>query len=117
MHLLTIEELKEWSALRVVLDSFGWIARRVEQSAVPHHSIVLCVFKFGSERADTNSLGLIGGAGMIPLRGSKLHQRWGDFGQSRFIPAAYANIAESEDERERLLQGLPGPIEISSPAL
>ncbi len=41
MHALNTQDLKDWSALRLVLNYYSWLGRRVGDSTVPDSSIIL----------------------------------------------------------------------------
>ena len=114
LHGLSPESLREWSSLRVVLNSFGWLARRVGDNSVPESSVVFAVCETEPGRAGVNELGLLGRSGMVPLRGTRLAERWGRSWQNRFHLVERARMAESREDYERLLKGLEDPIDEAS---
>lgn len=106
LHAISAQELRDWSAMRIVLASYGWLARRVGDYTVPDSSVIFSVFKSKERLEGANSLGLLGKAGMVPLRGAKLEQRWGRSWSSRFKYADKATMSETTEDYEKLLQGI-----------
>jgi len=106
IHSLNPNDLKDWSALRIVLSSFGWLARRVGDYTVPESSVIFAVFKADAGLEGVNSLGLLGKMGMVPFRGSRLQDRWGKNWAQRFLCVASATMAETTDDYEKLLKGI-----------
>ena len=108
---LPLEDVRDWSALRVVLNSFGWLARRVGDYTVPESSLIFAVFKAEEPGAQTNELGLFGRPGMVPLRATRVAMKLGRFWSSRFVPVNSASMAETEEDYQRLLKGIEEPAE------
>lgn len=106
IHGLTLDEIRDWSAFRVILESFSWLGRRVGDYTVPANSVIFCVFKAAEGVRGRNEHGLVGMPGMVALRGSRLEERWGGFWSSRFTQAEEAKMAETKEDFERLMQGL-----------
>ncbi len=106
IHQLNPNDVKDWSALRIVLSSYGWLARRVGDYTVPDSSIIFAVFQADASHDGVNSLGLLGKQGMVPFRGSKLHERWGRNWASRFLFVNSATMAETTEDFEKLLKGI-----------
>jgi hypothetical protein len=106
IHSLNPNDLKDWSALRIVLSSFGWLARRVGDYTVPESSVIFAVFKAEAGLEGINSLGLLGKVGMVPFRGSRLQDRLGKNWANRFVYVASATMAETTDDYEKLLKGI-----------
>ncbi len=106
LHQLPVPDLHDWLALRVILSSYGWLASRVGDYSVPSTSVILTVFKADRPLVNMNELGLLGRSGMVPLRGSKLINRWGRGWSSRFTYVRKATMAESRDDFEKLLKGI-----------
>lgn len=67
LHQIPEANLKDWSALRLVLNAFGWLARRVGDYSVPPSSVIFGVFKAGSNFPDANEYGYVGHEGMVAL--------------------------------------------------
>lgn len=111
LHNLSESEVRDWSALRIVLTSYGWLARRVGDYTVPESSIIFAVFKSREPLAGANSLGLVGTSGMVPFRGAKLEARWGSSWSSRFTYADKATMAESTEDYEKLMKGIEEKLE------
>ena len=111
LHALAEVDVRDWSALRIVLTSFGWLARRVGDYTVPESSIIFAVFKSREPLPGANSLGLVGKAGMVPFRGAKLEARWGGSWSARFAYADKATMAEATEDFEKLMKGFEEKIE------
>jgi hypothetical protein len=106
IHHISPTDLRDWLALRTVLSAYGWVASRVGDYSVPHTSIIFAVFRSAVPLEGVNSLGLLGRPGMVPLRGSKLAERWGSQWSSRFTFVDKATMAESTEDYGKLLQGI-----------
>jgi hypothetical protein len=74
--------------------------------SVPTTSIIFAVFKADRPLAHMNTLGLLGRPGMVPVRGSKLIDRWGRNWSARFTYVKKATMAETQDDYEKLLKGI-----------
>lgn len=97
--------LREWSALRIVLNNFGWLARRVGDYSVPESSLIFAVLKSDDAGSGVNAAGLIGAPAMVPLRATQLQERWGRNWQSRAAVVQSATMAETEDDYQKLMRG------------
>lgn len=106
LHGVLRDDLRDWAAFRVVLMSYGWLARRVGDYTVPESSVIFSVFKAEGAHDEANGLGLIGRRGMVPIRGSRLEDRWGKQWAQRFTLVASATMAESTEDFEKLLKGI-----------
>ena len=106
LHGMPAEDLRDWLALRVILSAYGWLASRVGDYSVPTTSIIFAVFKADRPLAHMNTLGLLGRPGMVPVRGSKLIDRWGRNWSARFTYVKKATMAETQDDYEKLLKGI-----------
>jgi hypothetical protein len=106
LHSLNPDEIAEWSALRNILASFGWLARRVGDYTVPESSVIYSVFKTPAGYPGANSLNLIGKTGLVPLRGSKFREIWGADWDRRFQCFQRATMSETKEDFERVLQGI-----------
>lgn len=106
LHGMRRDDLSDWLALKVVLSSYGWLASRVGDYSVPETSTIFAVFKPENQLEGTNSLGLLGKSGMVPVRGSKLAPRWGRQWANRFVYVRKVTMAETVEDYEKLLQGI-----------
>jgi hypothetical protein len=106
IHALNPNDVRDWSALRIVLSSYGWLARRVGDYTVPDSSLIFAVFQADASLDGVNSLGFLGKLGMVPFRGSKLHERWGRNWANRFLFVNGATMAETTEDFEKLLKGI-----------
>lgn len=105
-HGMNKSDLSDWLALKVVLSSYGWLASRVGDYSVPETSTIFAVFKPESPIEGTNSLGLLGKPGMVPVRGSKLSPTWGRQWANRFVYVRKVTMAETPEDYQKLLQGI-----------
>ena len=92
--------------MRVILNSHGWLARRVGDYSVPESSIVFGILRGCAKDQQPNDLGLVGQPGMIPIRASRFEGRWGRDWSRRFIYARSANMAETREHYEKLMKGI-----------
>lgn len=110
MHGVSPDVVRDWSALRIVLTSYGWLARRVGDYSVADSSVIFAVFRadpaYSNSYKDVNALGLLGRPGMVPFRGSKLEERWGRNWAHRFLYVGGVTMAESTEDYEKLLAGI-----------
>ncbi|MBX7137242.1 MAG: hypothetical protein K1X83_04590 [Oligoflexia bacterium] len=106
-HGLAIDDLKDWSALRIVFNTFGWLGRRVGDYTVPESSVIYSVFSVNTEAGAASSTRRIGQTGMVAFRASRLESKWGRGWNSRFTRVDSAAMAEGREEYERLLAGKP----------
>jgi hypothetical protein len=106
LHALDPADIQDWSALRNILASFGWLARRVGDYTVPESSIIFSVFKTPANYPGANNLNLIGKSGLVPLRGSKFREVWGADWDRRFQNFQRATMSESQEDFERVLRGI-----------
>lgn len=104
-HETSVDAMRMWSSLRVVLNSFGWLGRRVGDFSVPESSVILAASRVDEGVPDANSHGFIGRRGLVPLRGSKIFDRWGADWRDRFAAVRYVTMAETEEEFSRRLRG------------
>jgi hypothetical protein len=115
LHSLALEDLKDWSALRNILVSFGWLARRVGDYTVPESSVIFSVFKAPAGYPGANALNLVGKSGLVPLRGTKFEEIWGSDWDRRFQSFQRATMSESREQFEQALKGIKE--EVSEEAL
>jgi hypothetical protein len=106
LHGMSAHDLHDWLALRVVLSAYGWLASRVGDYSVPTTSIIFAVFRADRPLPHMNGLGLLGRPGMVPVRGSKLIDRWGRNWSARFTYVRKATMAEAQEDYEKLLKGI-----------
>lgn len=99
------QEVKDWCALRVVLNSHGWLARRVGNRAVPDSSVIFCILKIDHDHFPVNEKGRAGLEAVVPLRGSRLEARLGKSWSSLFPEASMAKLAETRQEYQLFLEG------------
>ena len=104
-HSLSIDLVREWSSMRIILDGFGWLARRVGQSSVPESSLVFTVVEAPGARG-ANAKGLLGNSAVVPLRATRVASELSNMWHTRFQCGDKAAMAETREEFDRLLQGL-----------
>ena len=105
-HEITEKEAREWSALRSVVSSFGWLAKRVGDYSVPESGVIYTVFKVTPGEHGTDSLGIFGKSGMVPFRATRLAEKWGKGWATRFPRVLSATMAENKEDFNRKLQGI-----------
>lgn len=110
-HDLSEESVADWSALRIVLNQFGWLAHRVGDYTVPESSVIFAVLSDVRSNQPLNHLGLLGKPGMVPFRATRCIARWGADWVQLFTPAGAANMAETGEQFERLMNGVIDEIE------
>ena len=101
LHGVSLELLKAWSPLRAVLSNFAWLARRVGNSSVPDSALVFVVLKAMEGAAQSGDV--VGKCAMVPLRGSRLRERFGPSWQSHFVLVDAVAMAENREEFEHLI--------------
>ena len=111
LHNISPQEIKDWSSLRVVLNSYGWLGRRVSDRSVPESSVVFSISNVGNDFPGANSIGLLGNSGVVPLRSTRLEERWGKLWATRFMQVGPTRMAESTKDFERLLTGVEDEVE------
>jgi len=105
-HAVSVDDVRAWSALRLVLNSFGWLARRVGDSTVPETSLVAGILSVGVGAPGANALGLVGQPGLVPLRGSHLEAVWGRGWRDRFTLVDRIRTAETKEDFDKRMQGV-----------
>ncbi len=110
-HEISAADVRDWSTLRVVLNSFGWLGRRVGDYTVPESSIVSLVFKVDPGMPGANEFSRLGRHGMVAFRGTRLEAKWGKFWQTRFIPVLGVTMAETPEDYDQLMKGIEKELE------
>jgi hypothetical protein len=106
LHSLNPDDIRDWSTLRNILASFGWLARRVGDYTVPESSVIFSVFKTPANYPGANALNLVGKIGLVPLRGSKFREIWGGDWDRKYQVFQRATMSESREDFERVLKGI-----------
>jgi hypothetical protein len=104
-HTVSMDVVKDWSALRVVLQMFGWLARRVGDYTVPPSSLIFVALKLEQRTPECNELGLLGARGMVPLRATRLIDEFGKQWSLKFVRATRAKMAVTPEQLEKFLKG------------
>jgi len=99
-------EMREWAVYRTVLNSYGWLARRVGNFSVPLSSLIHGVFKAECVVSDKNDRGLFSRRGMVAIRGSRLQELWGKNWFHRFDIISNPSIADGDADVTQKLLGL-----------
>lgn len=105
-HGMTTADIRDWSTLRVVLNSFGWLGRRLGDYTVPESSLVSVVFRVDPGMPGANEFSRIGKHGMVAFRGTRLEAKWGKFWQTRFISVLGVTMAETSEDYDQLMKGI-----------
>jgi hypothetical protein len=111
LHGYSERDIRDWSAMRIVLTSYAWLARRVGDYTVPESSLIFAAFKAREPLPGANDLGLLGKSGLVPFRGARLESRRGASWHSRFLFADKATMSETQEDFEKLMQGLEEKLE------
>ncbi len=102
---LTTADLKDWSTLRVVLQMYGWLARRVGDYTVPPSSLILVAIRPEEVTKECNDLGLLSRRGIVPLRATRLAEHFGKQWHVQLERAQRARMAVTFEQLERLMRG------------
>lgn len=105
-HGIPADEVREWSTMRNILASHGWLARRVGDYTVPESSVIFSVFKAPAGYPAANPLGLFGKSALVPLRGGKFSELWGQMWDARFQAFSRATMSESREDFDKLMRGI-----------
>lgn len=103
LHKISMEDLRDWSALRIVLNNYSWLARRVGNRSVPESSLAFVTFKSDDPRFRANDKGVVGMPGTVPLRGTRLDSQFGKSWANRYVAATDIHLAETEEDYGKLL--------------
>jgi hypothetical protein len=104
-HGVAVQDVKDWSTMRVVLQMFGWLARRVGDYTVPPSSLILVAVSPEERSAECNDLGLIARSGMVPLRATRLIERFGKQWSLQLERLSRARMAMSREQLDRVMRG------------
>ena len=99
------QALREWSSLRLILNNFGWLARRVGDYSVPEAALIFAVMQSEAGDPAANEHGLIGAPAMVALRAGRFEERWGKSWRSRVKQVIAATMAENKEDYSRLMRG------------
>lgn len=111
-HNLKESDVRDWGVLRIALNSFAWLGRRVGDYTVPPTSLIFAVFSPEPDMGDQNSLGLVGRRGMVAFRTRRLEERFGKSWRASFIPVNWAKMAENVEDYQKLLNGADEIVDI-----
>jgi hypothetical protein len=112
MHSLKQEDVQDWGVLRLALNSYAWLGRRVGDYTVPPSSLIFAVFSPELQMSDQNSIGLVGRSGMVAFRTRRLEERFGRGWRTNFIPVHWAKMAENPEDYQKLLSGVVEIIDV-----
>jgi hypothetical protein len=119
-HNMTAADIRDWSTLRIILNSFGWLGRRVGDYTVPESSIITVVFRVDPGMPGANEFSRLGKRGMVAFRGTRLEAKWGTFWHTRFLPVLGVTMAETAEDYSQLMKGIEKELEdeeIAPPAV
>lgn len=105
LHNLKAEDVKDWSALRLVLNYYSWLGRRVGDNKVPDNSIIILAAR--RQRYDTELPTLTSEChvGRIALRATRLIDRWGPIWSKKFDSVMTVTAVENMQEFEKFKRG------------
>jgi hypothetical protein len=118
LHNVSIDDLRDWSALRVMLNSYSWLARRVGSRTVPESSVVMVAFKGNHDaRFEANANGVVALTAMVPLRGSRLEMRFGKLWPSRYPEVLKVVLGQSQEDFDKLRKNVKDDTDDPQPAV
>jgi len=104
-HGIDPKVLYEWSALRVVLNSFSWLGKRVGEGTVPDSSIIFLALKRESEDFNNHELISECRLGIVALRATRIIDRWGPQWASKFDVVFSVTSVDNMEEFEKYRRG------------
>ena len=116
-HELDPTDIRDWSTFRVVLNMFGWLARRVGDYSVPESSIIYAVLKSAEGGEDFNQLGFMGLKGRIGFRSSRLMEHFGLTWNTNFKQVDTATMAETPEDFNKRMNGIEDDVEFQDVAV
>lgn len=117
VHDLPASKVAEWGYLRYILYHYSWLARRVGDSTVPEACVVFAAVQVDEGAPDRNESGYIGRAGMVPLRTTRLVERYGQSWKEKFRQGRAPAIATTHEQFNLIMQGIPIFIDDASDSL
>ncbi|MCB9030759.1 MAG: hypothetical protein H6619_06875 [Deltaproteobacteria bacterium] len=104
-HGLKKEELSDWSALRVMLNHYSWLGRRVRNNTIPESSIVFLETK--TQKGDLLNFTYENNyyTGSVVLRGSQLIDKWGEHWAQHFEVIDEVTAVDEISDFEKLKRG------------
>ena len=97
-HQVSEEDLHDWSVLRVALNRFGWLGRRVADKSVPASSIVMLLFEKDNGFDENAPREINGLRGMVPFRNTRFEEKWNKRWSEQATLFRGVAIPESLDE-------------------
>ena len=104
-HGVSLDDLRDWSSLRLILDAFGWLVTMVEADYVPEAALVDLVVWLKDGKGEPSELKTKGEKAMVPLRSTRLFARWGEHWSTSFLEAEAVELAQSAEHYGELLRG------------
>jgi hypothetical protein len=104
-HSLNVQDLKDWSALRLVLNYYSWLGRRVGDSTVPDSSIIFLAARRQKYDSEMPTLTSECHTGMVALRATRLIDRWGPPWSKKFDSVMAVTAVDDMEEFEKFKRG------------
>ncbi len=104
-HGLDPDEVRAWSSLRVVLNYYSWLGRRVGDNKVPDNSIIFLATRRQKYETDMPTLVSECFAGMVAIRATRLMDRWGTLWSRKFDSVISVTAVEDMEEFEKFKRG------------
>jgi hypothetical protein len=104
-HNLNPADVKDWSALRLVLNYYSWLGRRVGDSTVPDNSVIFLAARRQKYDTELPTLTSECHVGMVALRATKLVDRWGSLWSKKFDSVMTVTAVDDMQEYEKFKRG------------
>ncbi len=104
-HNLNPDDVKDWSALRLVLNYYSWLGRRVGDSTVPDNSVILLAARRQKYDTEMPTLTSECHIGMVALRATKLIDKWGSLWSKKFDSVMTVTAVDDMQEYEKFKRG------------
>jgi hypothetical protein len=105
MHSIDKETIKLWSALRVPLQAYGWLAQKIGHHSMPENGLILGIAKEQIYKYDVPSTKLVELKALVPLRISKINSLKDIISHFSLRIIAEISLADNEAEQKNLLSG------------
>jgi len=105
VHTLKPDDIKAWSSLRVVLNYYSWLGRRVGDNKVPDSSIIFLAVRRQTFEGEEIRTSTECHAGMVALRATRLADRWGTMWARKFDTVFSVTAVDNMEEFEKFKRG------------
>jgi hypothetical protein len=105
LHSLKPEDVKDWSALRLVLNYYSWLGRRVGDNKVPDSSVIILAARRQKYDTEIPTLTSECHVGRVALRATRLIDRWGPLWSKKFDSVMTVTAVDDMQEFEKFKRG------------